>query len=431
MRFGTDGIRGPAGVAPIDHDGARKVGRAALAWARQAGEGVVVVARDTRPSGEGFVASVCEGITVAGGIACDVGVMPSAGLAAAVAAGMGQAGVMVTASHNAAPDNGFKVVGPGGFKPDDARTRWLEARLAEDAVARDGGDRVDGSAEARAVYLQAFGAALPDLAVLAGRRVLVDLAHGAATATAREVLGSLGLDGMELFATGEGTINDGVGSEHVDALARAVVDGGFDAGLAVDGDADRCVLVDETGVVVDGDALAWLLAQAAGATRVAVTVMSSAALEPALEGVTVLRTPVGDRHLSMAIRNEGCQLGAEASGHVLFADGLPGGDGLLTGLRGLVAAWTRDRDLSAAAGAFVPFPRALTKVRVSRRPPVDEEPDIVASIRGGEALLGDGRVFLRYSGTEPVLRILVEGRDAAVVKEVSATVTARMEEVLG
>jgi phosphoglucosamine mutase len=430
MRFGTDGIRGPAGLTPIDADGAEAVGRAALAWAREAGLDRVVIARDTRPSGPELVAAVCAGVIGAGGTAVDAGVLPSAGLATAVAAELGGAGVMVTASHNPAADNGFKVIGPGGYKPDDARTAWLEARLLEVPTAVAPGERVDGSEAALAAYQAAFARAAGPLSALQGRRVLVDLAHGAATATAPDLAASLGVDAT-FRARGDGTINDGVGSEHVDGLAAEVVAGGFAAGIAVDGDADRCVLVDEAGQVVDGDALAWLLARAAGAERVAVTVMSTAALEASLPGATVQRTPVGDRHLSLAIRDDGCELGAESSGHVLFDDGLPGGDGLLTGLRGLAAAWSVADGVRAAVAPFVPFPRALTKVRVQRRPPIADTPAIAEVVLQGESVLGEGRVFLRYSGTEPVLRVLVEGRDADRVAEVSATVTARMAEVLG
>ncbi len=428
MRFGTDGIRGPAGEPPVDRAGALAVGRAALAWAREVGGGSVAVGRDTRPSGAMLAAAVAEGVAGAGGHARDVGVLPSAGLASVLEVGLSTTGVMVTASHNPAADNGFKVLGPGGYKPDDAQTEALEAWLA--APAQVGRGHTSYDPEAVGHYLDAFVARVGSLELLAGRRILVDLANGAATATASALLSRLNLV-VEVRGAGDGIINDGVGSEHLEGLQRAVVAGGYDAGLAVDGDADRAALVDDLGRRVPGDTLAWWLGCAMGAKHIAVTVMSNAALEEALPGVAVLRTPVGDRHLALAIRNEGCSMGAEESGHVLFADGLAGGDGLFTGLRGLAAAWSLDPRLSDASARFVPYPRALTKVRVTQRPPLDEVGPLARAVERGEAALGPGRVFLRYSGTEPVLRLLVEGRDADTVQAVSEHLTRLAAEVLG
>jgi phosphoglucosamine mutase len=208
-----------------------------------------------------------------------------------------------------------------------------------------------------------------------------------------------------------------------------VREGRLDAGIALDGDADRCVLVDERGEVVHGDALTWCLARDLGVDGLAVTVMSNAALEPALPGVIVHRTPVGDRHLQAAMRAHGLLLGAEESGHVLFGD-FPGGDGMLTGVRALAAAWRAAPTLSAAVRGFLPWPDARAKVRVSRRPPLQSLDGYEARVAAATARLAGGRVLLRYSGTEPILRVLVEGPDAAVVAAVRDELAAWAAEVL-
>jgi len=426
MRFGTDGVRGPAGRAPIDVEGARRIGRAA------ATQGPVVwVARDTRPSGVGLAEAVLEGAAEAGAGAWDAGVLPSAGLAAAVAKMPGSVGVMVTASHNPVGDNGFKVLLAGGHKPDDAQTARLEAALAGSPRATDPGMRVDMVQGAWEAYEAAFLEAVGDVSALRGRQVVVDLAHGAAAVTGPTLLHALGLS-WRLVGDGSGIINDGVGSENPEALVTAVRAQGAAAGIAVDGDADRCLLVTETGAVVPGDALTALLARHRGDSAVGVTVMSTAALPGWLPDVRIETTPVGDRHLAALIRSGSVSLGGEDSGHVLFADGLPGGDGLLTGLRALQAAFAQADTVSASVSDLVPFPRRLTKVRVADRPPLDEVQDIQTLVAEGEQALGaGGRVFLRYSGTEPVLRVLVEGPEPEMVARVSAQTTTRCAEVLG
>lgn len=390
----------------------------------------MLVARDTRPSGPSLEDAVAAGVTGAGGHCRRAGVLPSGGLAAAIAAGVGDVGVMITASHNQADDNGFKLLGAGGKKLDDATSAEVERWLASDGVGGTGGSDTDATVAAREAYARAFARSI-DPSGLAGRRIAVDLAHGAAITTPAWFSRSFPALDIRWCHAGDGVINDDVGSQHPDALARVVRDGGFDAGIAVDGDADRCVLVDDTGAVVDGDSLSWLLATGLGVDSLAVTVMSNAALEGSLPGVAVTRTPVGDRHLAIAMAEHGIPLGCEESGHVLFHDALPGGDGLLTGLRAAALCWGRGATISSVRAAFTPFPRRLSKVRVKARPPLDAVPELVAATQRGEARLEGGRVFLRYSGTEPVLRILVEGADDAIVADVAAHVTRVATEVLG
>jgi phosphoglucosamine mutase len=428
--FGTDGIRGVAGELPCTSEVGVAIGRAAVRLAREDGGNRVLVARDTRPSGPMLEAAVVAGVTAEGGQCLLAGVLPTSGLAAALAAGLADTGVMLTASHNAWPDNGFKVLGRGGRKLSDAENHRVEDWLVSSpAPARPGG-LADAHEEAWEVYGAALDRALPDRRHLRGRRLAIDLANGAAVPAQDWLLAEVPAAEIVFVGAGIGRTNDGVGSEHIEALQRVVRDERCDAGFAVDGDGDRCRVVTERGLVVDGDALAWLLARGRGDRSIAVTVMSNAALEPSLPGVRVVRTPVGDRHLAEAMAGTDVTLGCEESGHVLFHDALPTGDGLVTGLRALCLGLASGA-LSAAVAGFRPFPRELTKIAVARRRPLSEVPELASACAQGEAALGGGRVFLRYSGTEPVLRVLVEGVDPDTVARVSADVTRVASETLG
>lgn len=436
MRFGTDGVRGPADRPPIDADGARRVGAAAAAWARATGpEGVVVVGRDPRPSGEALAAAVCEGVASAGGRAVDVGVLASPGVAWVVRdvarRGGHATGVVVTASHNPAADNGFKVLGPGGLKPDDADVARLEAWLADPPTAP-GGTIGEDAAAAGASYAAAFGAALGPVPGLAGRRLVVDLANGAGCTSRAWLRGLLRDTDVRWIGTG-GAVNDGCGSEHPEALVAAVREVGADAGLAIDGDADRCLLVDATGRVVPGDALLALLASRLGVRRLAVSVMSSAALPAWLPGVAITRTPVGDRHLAALVARGAVEVGGEESGHVVLGDAWPAADGLLVGLRALALALGAG-SLADAVAPFRPWPRHVAKVRAPRErvgTALDDLPGVPAALGRAEAEVAPGRVLVRWSGTEPVLRVLVEGPDAAVVDTVASRLVAACREAVG
>lgn len=423
MKFGTDGVRGPAGVWPIDEAGAERIGAAA---ARLAGAGErVLVCRDTRPSGIELSRAVCDAIAAAGAVAVDAGVLPTPAVPFAISRGRAAAGVMITASHNPAADNGFKLFTEGGRKLNEAETREVEGWLAEPPVATEG-----GSVTADAALAQDYLDALVALAGvdLAGRRIAIDLANGAGTRLAdalRTVAGAT----VVPVAAGDGPINAGCGAVHPERLAEVVRMQGLDGGFALDGDGDRCVLVDDQGDVVPGDALTWLLARHRAATGLAVTVMSTGALPGLLPGVDLHITPVGDKHLQRAMQAHDLPLGAEESGHVLFAD-WPGGDGLLAGLRGLAAAWTGAASVSEALADFAAFPRRVDKLRVARRPPIDSLAGAAERLSEWTERLDGGRVFLRYSGTEPVLRTLVEGPVEAVVAAVSDEVVSWLREEL-
>lgn len=403
MRFGTDGVRGAAGSGAITVEGALRIGRAAACLADG---GRVVVGRDPRPSSDALASAVLAGVAAQGGAALDAGRVPTAAIGVYLAEGLADAGVMVTASHNPAGDNGFKVLDRGGHKLVGERVAAVEAWLADPpAASLTGTVRAVDALGPWQVRAEAVLPPLPEASLV------VDLAHGAATVLApwlrRVWPGPLHLVGIG------GVPNDGVGSEHLEHIGAVVRAQGAWAGLAVDGDGDRCRLVDAQGAPVPGDAVTWLLARAMGVEAVAVTVMSNGALEAHLPGRRVVRTPVGDKHIAAAMQAEGLRLGAEESGHVLFGD-FPAGDGLVAGLRALAAVGAAE--LTEAFGGFRPLPRRLGKLRVGGRPPLDEVTPVQDAVDAVTPSLGDGgRVFLRYSGTEPVLRILVEGGSASVV----------------
>ena len=430
VRFGTDGIRGQAGVTPITEEVGHALGRAAVRFAATFGGSRVLVAKDTRPSGPKLEAAIAAGIAGVGGDAMLAGIVPTSGLAAVLAAGLGDVGVMITASHNAFEDNGFKVLGPGGRKLGDAENELFESWLAHPEMPTAAG-RVDGvHGRAMAAYSAALVAALPMREALRGRRVAMDLANGAGVTVRRWLLDEVPAEWV-FVGVGGGRTNEGCGSEHPEALRKAVLEHGCEAGLALDGDGDRCRIVAADGDLVDGDALAWLLARASGAKSIAVTVMSTTALEDSLPGVRVVRTPVGDRHLLEALARGEAELGCEESGHVVFSDALPTGDGLVTGIRALAHAFSTAGAVRSAVREFVPFPRVVTKVVVRERPPLDSVPALEGARQDGERALGPrGRVFLRYSGTEPILRLLVEGPDRDVVARVSADITRVATETL-
>ncbi len=383
IEFGTDGVRGRSGDWPITEEGARIIGRAVAAWCQQ---GPVYVGRDTRASGAMLADALIEGLCEGGSDALDGGVMPTAAVSCAVASSACAAGVVLTASHNPWQDNGIKVLDAGGRKPSSTAT--LEALFA-DAPSPGGGRRITP-----ADPLAAWRDAMP-LLDLSGLRILLDCAHGAAAHAAPELLTGMGAAVVEVGCRPDGyNINDGVGATHPpDDL------GGCDLGICLDGDADRLILLDERGLL-DGDDILWALAASVSGPVVG-TVMTNGGLERALSG-RLLRAAVGDRHVAAMMRDSGAQIGAETSGHVLFADGMPTGDGLYAALRVLAATggypqvpgWSR-------------LPVASRSLRYSgpRRP-------LEALSTPDDARAAGQRVIIRYSGTEPVLRILVEGEQA-------------------
>lgn len=430
--FGTDGVRGVYGAAVINEAFAARLGFAAARWADANGGGVakrVLIGRDTRGSGVSLARAVASGIAAAGLEPVLLGVLPTPAVARTVREDPEAAlGVVVTASHNPASDNGIKFFSGKGMKLPDADELGIEEML--DKVPPDfagiNGEFAIIGAEAERAYVEAEAALLP-AACLKNWKIVLDTANGATTRTSGAVLGVLGAELVRLGAAPDGTnINAGVGSECTDLLAERVVEEGALLGIAHDGDGDRCVLCDERGVVLDGDELLGILATDAlgrgelrGKTLVA-TVQSNLGLDAAVRsaGGRVLRTDVGDRYVLERMLQSGAMLGGESSGHVICGDVLMTGDGLTAALRVLGVMLRTGKKLSELRGVVKKFPSASRAVRVSERRPLEECAALCAEMRKLEAELGErGRVLVRFSGTEAKLRLLVEGESEEIVKD--------------
>jgi phosphoglucosamine mutase len=442
-RFGTDGIRGSA-ATEVTPEIVRGLGAAAVV--AMGVDAPFLIARDTRESGPGLEAALVEGITRAGGDARILGVLPTPGLAGACAAS-GAAGAMISASHNPYSDNGVKLFEPGGRKLRDETEAAVERALhaiVDDAAPIDAvGGPGTAAVESGAVdaYVARLVAAVDGTAPFAGLRVALDCAHGAAVEAAPAAFRALGATVDVLGAEPDGrNINERAGSTHPGVVADAVRRNGADLGLAFDGDADRVVAVDARGAVVDGDHILAILAldlDARGALRnraIATTVMANLGLIRALEphGIEVVVTPVGDRHVLAAMEERDLVLGGEQSGHVIAADHAVTGDGPLTGILLVDAVVRAGRPLHELAAVVSKYPQVLESVRVERRDGLEAAADFWASVRAAEAELGsDGRVLVRPSGTEPVVRVMVEAADEPTARRITTELTTALHRELG
>lgn len=444
--FGTDGIRGRAGEGWLTPAGARAVGRAA-GEVLGANGAEALLAHDGRASADELVGALAAGLREAGLAPRSAGLLPTPGLAWLTRSGDAALGLMVSASHNPAHDNGIKVFGRDGDKPDDALQGRIEELLrgacAPDEANHSSSPAVESDEALRAAYLghlRSFGADLGE--GLAGRRVVLDCANGAGSSVAPELAEALGLDARCLFASPDGAnINAGCGSTHPEALQRAVADEGALLGVALDGDGDRCILVDESGALVDGDGILTILGRAMAeggelpGNAIAATVMSNRALHIALEerGVRVVETAVGDRAVVDALKEHGLHLGGEQSGHVVLGErnGFIG-DGLVTALAVLRVMASSGQPLSALAAPYQRLPQVLLNVPVRSKPPFEELPLVQEEVRAAEEALGSrGRVLLRYSGTEPLARVMVEGPDLDQIGALAERVAQRLRERIG
>jgi phosphoglucosamine mutase len=447
--FGTDGVRGLA-----NHDltvelslglaqaAAVVLGKGRVADGRRASgrRPVAVVARDPRVSGEFISAAVAAGLASSGVDVYDAGVIPTPALAFLVADFEADFGVMISASHNPAPDNGIKFFARGGKKLPDIVEDRIEAALAEPKLAPDGVEvgRIRRFADAEDRYVVHLVSTLPHR--LDGIHVVLDCAHGAASGVSPDVFTLAGAKVTVLGADPDGyNINDGVGSTHLDKLAATVVELGADLGIAHDGDADRCLAIDHLGRVVDGDQIMAVLALSmkdrgtlTDNTLVA-TVMSNLGLRVAMQehGITVLQTSVGDRYVLEALNEKGLALGGEQSGHVIMSEFATTGDGILTGLH-LVSEMARTgKSLAELASVMTVYPQILVNVRGVDRDRVHTDEVLLAAVRAAEAELGDsGRVLLRASGTEPLVRVMVEAADQATADRLAHSLAEVVRERL-
>ncbi|UYM03818.1 phosphoglucosamine mutase [Solicola gregarius] len=442
--FGTDGVRGVANrdlTAEVAVDlavaAAHVLGEAG-AFADQ--RPVAVIGTDSRASGEFLESAVVAGLASAGVDVHRIGILPTPGVAYLTAALEADIGVMISASHNPMPDNGIKFLTRGGHKLDDSVEDAIERRLREPwdrpTGARVG--RVGLSDTARATYVRhLIGTA--DV-WLDGLTIVVDCANGAASQVAPEVLRACGADVIAINAAPNGiNINDGCGSTHMEQLLAAVVEHGAAAGFAFDGDADRCLAVDAEGNLVDGDQILAILALARHDDgelvddTVVGTVMTNLGFVQAMTaaGIEVVQTAVGDRYILEAMRSRGFNLGGEQSGHVIMSDHATTGDGVLTALQLAVRMARTGSSLGELAGAMTRLPQVLVNVDGVDKTRTQIEPRLVAAVAAAEERLGaDGRVLLRPSGTEPVVRVMVEATSRETAEGVAGELAGVVRETL-
>lgn len=446
--FGTDGVRdiANAGLTP---ELAFMLGRAGASVLTAGAERPrVVIGRDTRISGEMLEAAMVAGITSAGADVVLVGVVPTPGIAYLTRELEADAGVVISASHNPVEYNGIKFFSRDGFKLPDEVEDEIEARIAggfsgDDSLPRPQGGgigRVYHEEHAVRRYIDHLVGTV-DADLLAGFHVVLDCANGAASRVAPEVLARLGAKVTTIFACPDGTnINESCGSTHPEAICRAVVEHGADFGLAYDGDADRVLAADRHGSLVDGDqimticGLDLLRRGRLPGKAIAATVYSNMGLVAAFEreGGSVVITKAGDRYVLQAMLEKGLALGGEQSGHIIFLEHNTTGDGILTGIQLLSTVVKSGKDLADLAAQMERFPQVLVNVRVRSKEGLEGNPRIQDEIKRATETLGrEGRVFVRPSGTEPVIRVLGEGRDEAKVRAVVQAIADAIEAELG
>lgn len=436
--FGTDGVRGRFGDDPITPAFAEKLGRALVVTLGE--NPTVAIGRDTRGSGPALEESLARGIVSAGGNVKLLGVLPTPGVAAFVTAQKMDAGAVISASHNPAGDNGIKFFSGDGFKLPDEAEATIESLLDAQADSSSVG-KIEPVADAGDSFVEHALRSLPADFRLDGLKLAVDCANGAAFKTTPAALRKLGADVHVFHSDPDGTnINDNCGSTVAGEISRLVKETGVQAGLSHDGDADRLLLCDETGDPLDGDellAIAGLDLLARGELRgntIVATVMSNLGLDELFEsrGGKVLRTAVGDRYVLEAMRGGGYVLGGEQSGHMIFLRYGTTGDGLISALQIFRVMKETGRPLSELRRVMNKYPQAQRAVKVRSKPPMEELSAVRATILAAESALAPrGRVLVRYSGTEPKARILLEGRDAILLEKHADEIAAALTVAIG
>jgi phosphoglucosamine mutase len=442
--FGTDGVRGLANSEPITAETALKLALAAGAhFTRGAHRHRVIIGKDTRLSGYMLETALTSGFLSMGMDVMLLGPMPTPAVGMLTRSMRADLGVMISASHNPYEDNGIKLFGPDGFKLNDEIETEIETRLANNDLSKSlaaspelgRAKRID---DAPGRYIEFVKSSFPKGMSLEGLKVVIDCAHGAAYKVAPTVLWELGADVIPVGVEPDGTnINRNCGAVHPDALKTIVRERGAHIGIALDGDADRLIVVDERGQVIDGDQLMAVIAQSWAASgrlknaSVTATVMSNLGLERFLAscGIALKRTAVGDRYVVEDMRRSGNNLGGEQSGHIILTDFATTGDGLMAALQALAVLVQARRPASEALRLFQPLPQYLKNVRyqTGAAQPLDHA-SVKAAIEAGEAELnGKGRLLIRKSGTEPLIRVMAEGEDEALVLRVVGDICKAVE----
>jgi phosphoglucosamine mutase len=445
--FGTDGVRGIANADPMTSETALRLGRAlAFVSKRSSRRHKILIGKDTRLSGYMLETAMASGLCSMGVDVLLVGPLPTPGIAFLTRSLRADAGVVISASHNPFQDNGIKFFGPTGFKLPDELEAEIERLVLSDSIdalrptATEIGKayRIDDAIGRYNVFAKAT---FPRHLTLDGITLAIDCAHGAGYKVAPEVLEELGARVVPLGVEPDGeNINAGAGALHPQALQEAVKLSGAQIGIALDGDADRCILVDERGDIVDGDEILAILAtelHARGelkrATLVA-TVMSNLGLHVALRdhGIGIVTTPVGDRYVVEELVKGGYNVGGEQSGHIVFLDHNTTGDGLITALSVLALLVEKGQPLSALRRVMTRFPQVLLNLRVASKPDVKSLPHVARAVADAERSLGQrGRVLVRYSGTEPLLRVMIEGEREAEIQGHAERIVDAAREAIG
>ena len=438
--FGTDGIRGRVGEAPITPDFMLKLGWACgRVFARaNSGEGrsLVIIGKDTRVSGYMFESALEAGLVAAGVDVKLLGPMPTPAIALMTRTQSAQAGIVISASHNPFFDNGIKFFNGEGRKLDDELELAIEAELDEplQTVASDQIGKVLRVVDAAGRYIEYCKSTVPDKFSLRGLKIVVDCAHGATYHIAPSVFAELGADVVTMGVEPDGfNINEGVGSTDTAALSARVVNENAHLGIALDGDGDRVILVDAGGAVVDGDELLLIIARHRQCEGVVGTLMTNLGMEVALRdaGIDFVRAQVGDRYVNELMLEKGWSLGGESSGHIICADLATTGDGIVAALQVLVALRSEGDDLAELRSRMQKYPQHMINVRVNGKVDLDAQPAVAEAVAATEAQLGDhGRVLLRPSGTEPVVRVMLEGQDASQVEQLCAELAGQVETLL-
>lgn len=441
--FGTDGIRGTANKGSMTAETALKVGMAAgLELLHGEPPHRVVIGKDTRLSGYMLESALTAGFLSVGMQVYLVGPLPTPAIAMLTRSMRADLGVMITASHNPFADNGIKLFGRDGFKLSDEQELAIEDRIINnkfDLAAPSAIGRAKRIEDARGRYIEFVKSTFPKHLSLDGVKVVIDCAHGAGYSVGPVILHELGAEVVAIGTQPNGTnINDHIGSTHPELLCRTVVEEGAHVGIALDGDGDRLIMVDEKGRVIDGDQLMamaaqfWQKRQILKGNGIVATQMSNLGLERFLNslGLSLHRTQVGDRYVLEYMRNHGFNVGGEQSGHLIFSDYATTGDGLIAALQMLAILKQEGKAASEVANKFVPYPQKLHNIRYSSQSPLDL-PQVKQAIADAEADLGSkGRVLIRKSGTEPLIRIMVEAEDEGKVDSTVAALAKVIEDGL-